>query len=74
MSEMVERVAAAIQARMPGTSNSDINVVGLYSAMARSAIEAMRNPTEAMEIAGQVDPFPISTKPAWCAMIDEALK
>jgi len=43
-----------------------------YEDAARAAIEAMREPTEMMENAG--DPFTRDTQGAWQAMIDAALK
>jgi hypothetical protein len=53
MSEMVERVAAAINTRLfgPGTNR----MAGVTEA-ARDAIEAMREPTDAMVRAGMVAP------------------
>lgn len=54
MSEMVERVARAIYAAAWGFGHPPPTGVELEEAraQARAAIEAMREPTEAMEIAG----------------------
>jgi hypothetical protein len=74
-SEMVEAVAKAIVGRMD-TSYSWQEAVEV----ARAAIAAMREPTEAMEVAAEdvVLSRPASQKHAaatvWQAMIDEALK
>jgi hypothetical protein len=70
MSEMVERVARAMEAR------SAIEPVTIED-VARSAIEAMREPTEGMVDATQElirGQKPFSTIGMWQAMIDEALK
>ncbi len=76
MSEMIERVAKAISECHSGRDWRGMSEYGKdwWREEARAAIEAMREPTEAMETAGQVDPLPISTNASWKAMIDEALK
>jgi hypothetical protein len=95
MSEMVERVARAMAVVDKGDDMWDVvsddgdgyGYVGKneYRAMARAAIEAMREPTEAMIrrlsecdlTCGYGDVFFIadeSAKDAWKATIDEALK
>lgn len=71
MSEMVERVAKAIMARF----NDPLPFHA--EELARAAIEAMREPTNAMERAG--DEYGRFTNGpsacvVWEAMIDEALK
>lgn len=71
MSEMVDRVARAIERAMA----EQMDPTPGY--LARAAIEAVREPTEGMELAGdQVGHY--SDAPAactvWLAMIDEALK
>lgn len=73
MSEMVERVAKRLYEKIhssPIPPNWGM-VVGLggqhvWLDLARAAIEAMREPTEAMR--------PAQTKEIWQIMIDEALK
>lgn len=68
MSEMVERVATAIEARVsqPGQCS--------YQDMARATFEAMREPTEAMIEAAWADALAEDAKGVWQEMIDEALK
>ena len=71
MSEMVERVAKALAReydRDPETDNVGLGTQ-LSTAMARAAIAAMREPTEAMLYAGWQEDSSI-----WRAMIDAALK
>ena len=79
MSEMIERVAQAIC----GDDNPE-NILTIHRTRARAAIEAMREPTDAMKVAALSATFdeerggdrvyardvPI----IWNAMIDEALK
>lgn len=71
MSEMIERVAKAIM------SEESPDSLDQYSAMARAAIEAMREPSRAMveamskTVGENRDPAP--TAAAWYAMIDVAL-
>lgn len=70
MSEMVERVATAIEGALPNQMKH------LGPLLARAAIEAMREPTAAMEKAAWPEPLfdpPVPTE-AWKAMIDAALK
>lgn len=61
MSEMVDRVAAALREAVGG------NVHMNYAGAARHVVAAMREPTDDM-------PFPDPVKQYWRAMIDEALK
>lgn len=85
MSEMIERVAIAIQDALIAKSSAESSLMGV----ARAAVEAMREPTEAMEQAGLLaneftNPRPCgrfcisrATLPAskpYEAMIDAALK
>lgn len=71
MSEMVERVAAAIRESRP------LDCYAAYEQAARAAIEAMREPTEAMVGEGKAAPTygdGVSDIPkVWRAMIDAAL-
>ena len=70
MSEMVERIAAAI--RRTNEETVGLKYTDLTRTMARVAIEAMREPTKAMILAHHLmrhDP-----EMAWQSMIDEALK
>lgn len=72
MSEMVERVARAIRDGMPLEPTWED-----WQEQAREAIAAMREPTEAMNLAGWLSPMsPPMSPPKWCwqAMIDAALK
>ena len=80
MSEMVEKVARAMaeksKARQPGmhTLNSlPMDGKEDFLEMARAAIEAMREPTEAMEDAAFSSTLTIP-KRGYQAMIDAALK
>lgn len=71
MSEMVDRVAKALEARLKG------NEFLSYEDAARAAIEAMRQPTQAMIEAGAVGSGEDSeavAEGAWEYMIDAALK
>lgn len=82
MSEMVERVAVAIYSKHLGSSGHPWNDVpdefreGM-KILARAAIAAMRDPTEAMLLAGgdlnSMGDYP-SPGISWERMIDEALK
>lgn len=94
--EMIERVARALSpnyddadmcaylAKSHGTTASAVQLTlrEAAHAKARAAIEAMREPTEAMCLAPDsadicVDQFPINSaeaKSCWQAMIDAALK
>lgn len=68
MSEMVERVARVLSER----HSVDLAMGAIvWEDMARAAIEAMREPTEAMERKGDESDLSIFV---WQAMIDEALK
>lgn len=83
-SEMVERVAKAIDPdAFEGCSHGSkgpclmcAEDVDLALYRARAAIEAMREPTEAMGGAGrEIDNYVLRTvESVWQAMIDEALK
>lgn len=87
MSEMIERVAKAIwekhRAMLLGEEWEELDrfTTERYRGYASAAIAAMREPTEAMEIAGHgtaidVDgtTHMVSAKACWQAMVDEALK
>lgn len=82
MSEMVERVAEAIYIADSGKGWDQQNswLHEMYFKKARAAIEAMREPTEAMKCDGDVRPWDWSCqtcggpKEHWYRMIDEALK
>lgn len=68
MSEMVERVAHAIKAKVPfGYGMTDAETLQY----ARAAIEAMREPTEAMLDNGPSEPY--MDGDVWAKMIDAAL-
>lgn len=79
MTEMVERVAKAIAEH--GGSNWETclkapgqRMAGMYRAMARAAIEAMREPTvEMCRDAAWDDYGPDECQTCWRAMIDAAL-
>jgi hypothetical protein len=68
MSEMIERVAQAIC----GDDNPE-NILAIHRIRARTAIEAMRSPTEAMLIAGGNELDCARELYCWQAMIDAAL-
>jgi hypothetical protein len=73
MSEMVDRVAAAIRESEAYWWNRDDEPDdGLAETLARAAIEAMREPTLAVLEAGPSEPY--MDIDVWRAMIDEALK
>lgn len=80
MSEMVERVAIVLSERdiYHGWHNVPDATKELYRDQARGAIEAMREPTEAMICAAENGvPMYRGTRTflkAWNDMIDEALK
>lgn len=73
MSEMIERVARAIM------SEENPDSLDQYSAMARAAIEAMREPTDEMKNCSEEVHWGYSChvcgglKEGWQAMIDAAL-
>jgi hypothetical protein len=75
MSEMVERVAQAIGAKVgdfidaAGWLGPETHAMGLERA--RAAIASMREPTDAMAL---VDTDPEDSTRIWVKMIDEALK
>ena len=81
MAEMVEKVAAAIWALQRDTDCNDYSQLwdGRGSAkelareMARAAIEAMREPTEAMRAAKDAIDMGAGTDGIWPAMISAAL-
>jgi len=52
MSEMIERVAKAIRAQIDAGPSYQITVDEYMKILARAAIEAMREPTEAMRQSG----------------------
>ena len=73
MSEMIEGVARAIWKK------ADEQYLGTEKmedcdAIARAAIEAMREPTEAMLIASEVDLHDFDVAAVWSVMIDAALE
>ena len=81
MSEMVERVARSLFQRdvqedvCDGTWEENPALHERILADARAAIEAMREPTEAMSMALPYINFsPIDARFAWRAMVSEALK
>jgi hypothetical protein len=65
MSEMIMRIAAAL-------SEADHSADGDYRKLAVAALEAMREPTEAMLEAGPPDPY--MDRDVWAKMIDQALE
>jgi hypothetical protein len=67
MSEMIERVALAISG-----SDDPANILAIHRSRARLAIEAMREPTEAMKAVTSENTW--HAVQDWYAMIDEALK
>lgn len=83
MSEMIERVAKAICGNQPGAGGCGCKTherpaCDDFRWMAHAAIQALREPTEAMIVSGwatQTEPvYPTSTVDVWQAMIDEALR
>jgi hypothetical protein len=77
--EMVERVAMAIAAycdTLPKTSQAAIILRSQRVGVARAAIGAMREPTEAMKLAAGVDSAfdPFGRVNSYRAMITAALK
>lgn len=73
---MIERIARAMLAdEINNSPNRNFDTVWedekeIWLSNARSAVQAMRNPSDAMVTAGQSAKGPIS---AWTAMIDVAL-
>lgn len=76
MSEMVRRVKAAILLAEGHQEWDELapHWEETYTAMARAAIEAMREPTEAMDRAGAIYSDCNAATRVWQVMIDEALK
>lgn len=89
MSDMVERVAAAIERANDSAPSFGMKVSDIIKLMARAAIEAMREPTERMALAGDGvgryqhcdgedgnwhEWYEHDPEEVWQAMIDEALK
>ena len=72
MSEMIERVAHAIRVEFTGMFKED--QAPAYERLARAAIEALREPTEEMLIASEVDLNDFDVAAVWSVMIDAALK
>lgn len=68
MTEMIERVASAILKASPRISGGYVD----YEALARAAIEAMRDPPEAMWLSDGLYDHMHPTD-AWEIMIDAAL-
>ena len=79
MSEMVERVAADLwrEARCPGDfASGNVNGQQRFRELARAAITAMREPTDAMVDAGDNAGYgecDVGCNSHWPAMIDAAL-
>lgn len=75
MSTMIERIAQAIL-DAPHTSEADTDAEHMrYARMqAKAALEAMREPTEAMTLAPEHLTTEFDAYAAWIAMIDEALR
>ncbi|WP_454627007.1 hypothetical protein [Bradyrhizobium cenepequi] len=78
MSEIIERVARSIYEKRNGAGCKPWSIQtkahkGPYLDDARAAIEAMREPTEAMRLAGELAPFDCSAEETWTAMIGAAL-
>lgn len=69
--EMVERVARAIQQQWDSEPDEAFRF-GIFNRMAEKAIEAMREPSDAMEDAGYNTT--LSAPNIWAAMIDAALE
>ena len=67
MSEIVERVAKAIEGAVVGD-------IGIARIAARAAIEAMREPTNEMIHAGLMAGCRVNSIEGWRAMVDEASK
>lgn len=77
MSEMIERIADALDGCLASQSHQVDFVHKHYCLIARVAIETMRKPTDAMlDAAYAIDTTldPVAPGDAWQAMIDEALK
>ena len=78
MSEMIELAAKAAHAKAYETrGNNGVPLSPDWREVVRAAITAMRNPTEAMADAGElnhVDGSRIDAISVWQSMIDAALK
>lgn len=77
MSEMIERVTKAIETALQQHGDADIRAGLVFldiSKVARAAIEAMREPTDAMDEEGAIFSDCNAATPTWQAMIDAALK
>jgi hypothetical protein len=77
MSEMRERVAGVFSdalARLQSQGHIEIRATADFSSLeiARAAIEAMREPTEAMLLVGPPEPY--MDRDVWAKMINEALR
>jgi hypothetical protein len=68
MSEMIERVAQAICG-----DDNPANILTIHRSRALAAIEAMREPTQAMSDAAAEKPGQMSYTDVWQAMIDAAV-
>jgi len=68
MTEMIERVAQAICG-----DDNPANVLAIHRTRAQAAIEAMREPTQAMSDAAAERPGQMSYADVWQAMIGAAL-
>ncbi len=78
MSDMVEKVARAIEGPMVDMSPG-LTPQGRLRLMAKAAIEAMREPTEAMVEVGRKErcehgDMQCGASESWRAMIDEAIR
>lgn len=77
MSEMIKRVARAIEAEVGKLASYD-NIPGFYDVIARACIQALHDPTDAMIQAGDnvesAVSFVLVAEDVWRAMIAEALK
>lgn len=74
MSEMVERVATAMARAAKDNWDIPPQSEQTWRELARAAIEAMREPTEAMLSAGEPWSESNGLWRSWGAMIDEALE
>lgn len=78
MTEMIERVASVIAEHGGDNWETCLKApaqrrAGMYRAMARAAIEAMREPTDAMIACDDFPYCPAEARAYWHAMIDAAL-
>lgn len=72
MSEMLQRVAAAIDPEAMASGNPNFRAIGIGKA--RAAIEAMREPTDAMLAAGEDFCTHNGMAGCWQNMLEAALK